>query len=60
MYKNSGNYERTAMKLLKHSAKPKPFCIFENGKLLVGQSSLHQTKAGRNYRLFWRIKLAYT
>jgi hypothetical protein len=53
----TGSYERIAQGLLKNQPRAKPFCMFENGYLHVGQQSLHRTPASRMWRLFWRLKL---
>ena len=51
-------YQRISERLLLvNYRKPKPFCVFENGRLLVGTQSLHQTAAARVWRMFWRIKM---
>ena len=52
----TGSYERIAEKLLKDNLRPKPYCHFENGKLLVGTQSLHRTAKARRWRTFWRLK----
>ena len=51
-------YQRISERLLRVGYRPpKAFCIFENGKLLVGTLSLHRTASARIWRTFWRIKL---
>lgn len=56
MYIYRSAYERVSARLLRNQPKPKPYCKFENGKLLVGTESLHKTGPARIFRLFWRLK----
>lgn len=49
-------YERVTRKLLKNQPKPKPFCMFIDGKFLTGTQSLHRTPAARMWRTFLRMK----
>lgn len=52
------NYERIAGRLLRvNYPRPKAFCVFKNGRPVVGTQSLHRTAAARIWRTFWRIKL---
>ena len=52
-----GTYERISRKLIMvNYQKPKAFCFFENGRLLVGTQSQHRTTQARIWRMFWRIK----
>jgi len=53
----TGTYQRISERLLLvNYRRPKPFCFFEDGKLLVGTQSLHRTTQARIWRMFWRIK----
>lgn len=49
-------YERIAEKLHIGKTKAKPFGQFRGGRLMMGTLSLHRTKAGRLWRMFWRMK----
>lgn len=50
-------YERIADRLLSLSDQPtRPYCCFENGRLLTGTKSKHQHTHARVWRLFWRLK----
>lgn len=52
------SYHRISNKLLSIKQEvPKPFCLFIDGKLLIGTHSLHRTSISRKWRLFWRIKI---
>ena len=51
-----GAYERTACTLLRYNLRPRPFCIYSNGRLLIGTDTLHRTRASRLWRQFWRLK----
>lgn len=51
------SYERTAMRLLMtEPARRRPYAKFINGFLLTGTQTLHRTRSGRLWRMFWRIK----
>lgn len=56
--KMKGTYQRISERLLRIDPRlPKAFCVFENGKFLIGTQSLHRSAAARVWRMFWRIKL---
>ena len=50
------SYERIASRLLIDQPKPAACCTLVDGRLLTGTQSLHLTRCGRIWRLFWRIK----
>jgi hypothetical protein len=49
-------YERVAYALVRYNPRPRPFCKFSDGRLLVGTDTLHRTRASRLWRQFWRMK----
>ena len=53
---DKGAYERIAATLHNPNAKRVRIARFVDGKLLQATASLHQTEAGRRWRLFWRLK----
>ena len=51
------SYERTSERLLALPCLPdRPFCLFRDGRLLVGSQSKHRYANARKWRTFWRIK----
>lgn len=51
------SYERIALRLLmSEPPRRRPYVRFINGVLLRGTQSLHRTRSGRMWRMFWRIK----
>jgi hypothetical protein len=51
-------YERIAEKiLLSDKTKSKPIGRLLHGHFVTGTASKHRTKASRQWRLFWRIKM---
>ena len=53
---DKGAYERIAATLHDPNAKRVRIARIIDGKLRQGTASLHQTEAGRRWRLFWRLK----
>jgi hypothetical protein len=50
------NYERISRRLLHSLSKPKKYCRVWEGRLICGTQSLHRSRSGCRYRMFWRIK----
>jgi len=49
-------YERTSQRLLGGLSKPKKYCRVWEGRLICGTGSLHRSRSGCRYRMFWRMK----
>jgi len=49
-------YERTSRRLLQGQPKPKRYCRLWEGRFICGTGSLHRTRSGCRYRMFWRMK----
>jgi hypothetical protein len=49
-------YERISQRLLRGLSKPKRHCRLWEGRFICGTQSLHRSRSGCRYRLFWRIK----